>query len=81
MVAKRDVRAEEGWSWGLGLADKNYYIQNGLATRSYYLAQGSLSLYNCQVLVHMRTMLQLLFGSINGSHSYLAPHLYIYIYI
>ena len=32
----------EGEIGNLGLADANYYIQNGQTTRSYYIAQGTI---------------------------------------
>ena len=32
----------EGWIGSLGLADANYYIQNGYTTRSYCIAQGTI---------------------------------------
>ena len=32
----------EGWIGSLGLADANYYIQNGQTTRSYCIAQGTI---------------------------------------
>ena len=33
---------EEGWIGSLGLADANYYIENGYTTRSYCRAQGTI---------------------------------------
>ena len=40
MVAK-GKEGGGGKDWSLGLADANYYIQNGLAKTSYCIAQGS----------------------------------------
>ena len=33
---------KEGWIRSLGLADANYYIQNGYKTRSYCIAHGTI---------------------------------------
>ena len=31
-----------GWTRSLGLADVNYYIENGQITKSYYIAKGAI---------------------------------------
>jgi len=41
VVAKGEV-VLEGWSGRLGLADANYYTQDGKTTRSYCIAQGTI---------------------------------------
>ena len=41
VVAKEEVGVEESWTGSLGLADANYYTQNGETTRACYIAQGT----------------------------------------
>ena len=41
-VVAKGEGAGEGWIGNLGLADANYYIQNGKTTRSYCITQGTI---------------------------------------
>ena len=36
------VQRREGWTGSFGLVDMNYYVQDGYATRSYCMAQGTI---------------------------------------